>query len=171
MKKLIYTVIVFFISKSAYSKDDIFDIARKGTVEEVMRTVKGNANAVNQINKEGITPLILACYKGNNEVAAYLVNIVQDLNASSEIGTALMACATKGNIAIARLLLEKKADPNIKDAYGNTALAFAVQFKNIELVELLLEYNADKTQRDDLGKTAFEYAAFSNHPVLVDLLK
>jgi len=171
MRKLIYTVIVFFVSKTAYPQDDIFSIAMKGSVEEVIRTIKENADVVNQTTKQGITPLILACQKGNNEVASYLLNIVEDLNTSSEIGTALTVCATRGNNSIAKLLLEKKADPNIKDADGNTALICAVQFKNIELVELLLSYDADKKLKDNLGKTAFEYAAFSNENTLVDLLK
>jgi len=171
MRKLIYTMIVFFVSKAAYLQDDIFSIARKGTVEEIRRTVEENAEAVNQTNKEGITPLIMACHMGNDEVARYLMNIVEDIDVLSEMGTALMACATKGNNTIARLLLEKSADPNIRDGCGNTALICAVQFKNIELVELLLEYDADKTQRDDLGKTAFEYAAFSNDAALLALLK
>ena len=171
MKKLIYTVIVFFISKAAYLQNDIFDIAKKGTVAMFIRTIKGNADLVNQTNKEGITPLMLACHKGNNEVASYLISIVDNINTSSEMGTALIACATKGNNIIAKLLLEKKADPNIKDACGNTALMYAVQFKNIELVKLLLDYNADKKQRDGLGKTAFEYAAFLNNSALVNLLK
>lgn len=171
MRKLIYTVIVFFVSKTAYQQDDIFSIAMKGSLEEIIRTIKENPNVVNQTTKEGITPLIRACQKGNNEVASYLLNIVEDINIASEIGTALMVCAAKGNHSMARLLLENKANPNIKDADGNTALIYAVQFKKIELVELLLSYNADRKLRDNLGKTAFEYAAFSNEDTLVDLLK
>lgn len=171
MRKLIYTVIVFFVSKTAYPQNDIFSIAMKGSVEEIIRTIKEDANVVNQTTKEGLTPLILACKKGNNEVASYLLNIVEDINIISTMGTALMVCAVRGNNSIARLLLEKKADPNIKDADGNTALIYAVQFKNIELVELLLSYDANKNLRDNLGKTAFEYAAFSNEDTLIDLLK
>ena len=46
MRKLIYTVIVFFVSKTAYPQDDIFSIAMKGSVEEVIRTIKENADVV-----------------------------------------------------------------------------------------------------------------------------
>lgn len=171
MRKLIYTVIVFFVSKTSYPQNDIFMCILKGSVEEVMQTVKENADAVHQTTKEGITPLLLACQRGNIEVASYLLELAVDLDYVSEIGTALMVCATKGNDSIAKLLLDKKANPNIRDADGNTALIYAVQFKHIALVELLLSYHADLEIRDNLGKTAFEYAAFSNETALVDLLK
>ncbi|MDR6967835.1 ankyrin repeat protein [Flavobacterium arsenatis] len=171
MKKLIYKALFFFVSKNAFSHNDIFEIARKGSVEEIIQTLKDNPNLANKNNKEGLTPLILACQRGNDEVANYLINTFENVNISNDFGAALMTCAIKGNSIIAKLLLEKKANPNIKDAEGNTALIYAVQFRKFELVKLLLDYNADRKIRDNLGKTAFEYAAFSNEERLVNLLK
>ncbi len=112
-------------------------------------------NSINEQNENGFTPLILACYRGNNYVATFLVNKVKDIDATSDMGTALMACAVKGNVEIAELLLEKGCNPNITDANGTTALIYATQFKNSELIKALLKHNADKTKIDKKGKSAF----------------
>ena len=92
-------------------------------------------------------------------------------DALSEMGTALMACAVKGNVQIAKLLLEKGCNPDLTDANGTTALIYATQFKNSELIKALLKHNADKTKTDNKGKTAFEYAVFSGSEEIINLLK
>ena len=115
--------------------------------------------------------MILACYRGNIEVAQFLIENVKDINYNSDMGTALMAATYKNQPELVKSLLKKKANPNAIDANGTTALLLAVQFKNTALVKLLLEYNADKTIKDNKGKTAFEYAVFSQNEQIINLLK
>jgi uncharacterized protein len=153
------------------SKEDVFDIARNGTVEQVKEIVKVNPNAFNAVNEEGYSPLILACYRGNNEVAKLLIELNSDINGNSKMGTPLMAAIVKGNNEMATLLLEKKADVNIFDENGTTALIYAVMFQNKKLVALLLENKADKTHKDKKEKTPFEYAVFSGNQEIINLLK
>ncbi|WP_422721250.1 ankyrin repeat domain-containing protein [Flavobacterium sp.] len=82
-----------------------------------------------------------------------------------------MACIVKGNTEMTEILLKNKANPNLADANGITALMYAVQFQNEKIVKLLLEYNVNKTSIDKKGKTAFEYAIFSKNELFINLLK
>ena len=123
---------------------DVFDIARSGTVEELMNLEKNNYDILNQVSPMGFNPLILACYKGNNDVATYLIKKVKDINYKSSNGTALAAATVKGNLLLVKKLLESAANPNIPDSNGVTPLIYAIQFKNIEMIKLLLAFNADK---------------------------
>lgn len=150
---------------------DVFEVARKGTVTQAEAIVKANPKAFNVINENGFSPLILACYRGNNEVAKFIISQGADINAKSDMGSALMACIVKGNNEIAQFLIANKADLNLVDNQGTTALMYAVQFKNTAIIKLLLANNANKELKDNKGKTAFEYAVFSNDEAIINLLK
>ena len=170
IQKFSITFIMLF-SINALAQKDIFAISRNGTVAELKELMEKNPNSINEQNENGFTPLILACYRGNNDVAKFLIKEVKDIDALSEMGTALMACSVKGNVEIAKLLLEKGCNPNLTDSSGTTALILATQFKNIKMIEALLKHNADKSKIDNKGKTAFEYAAFSGNEEIINLLK
>jgi ankyrin repeat protein len=150
---------------------DVFEVARKGTVSQAEAIVKANPKAFNVINENGFSPLILACYRGNNEVAKFIISQGADINAKSDMGSALMACIVKGNNEIAQFLIANKVDLNLVDNQGTTALMYAVQFKNTAIIKLLLANNANKDLKDSKGKTAFEYAVFSNDEAIINLLK
>jgi ankyrin repeat protein len=171
MKKfLLLTILLCFFNSKAQTKT-VFDIARNGTLTEMQNLDKSNPDLINSINENNTTPLILACYRGNIEVAKFLIENVKDINYNSDMGTALMAATYKNQTELVKLLLENKANPNTADTNGTTALLLAVQFKNAALAELLLKYKADKTMKDNNGKTAFEYAVFSKNEQILNLLK
>src|SRR3569623_2070423 len=84
----------------------------------------------------------------------------------------LLYAALENNIDLVRTLLEKCADPNIKDTNGNTALHFAAlnNGDNYLLVELLLEYGADIDSQDKEGFTCLMYAVVTNKIEIVRCL-
>lgn len=174
MKKILFILnfILGFALMSAQEKaKSIFDIARNGTVADVKELMKENPDIINQNNENGFTPLILACYRNNIEVAKFLIDHVKDVNYKSNEGTALAGLAVKYNRDLVEHLLNKKADPNIVDATGSTPLFWAVKFGNKELVELLLKHRADKSVKDSQGMTPFEYALQTNNRDIINLLK
>ena len=79
MRNIIVVLGIFLTSLlSAQEKTkSIFDIARTGTVAEVTELMKQNPDIINQVNENGFSPLILACYRGNTEVARYLIDHVR----------------------------------------------------------------------------------------------
>lgn len=173
MKNLIL-LLSMFLTSLLYAQEQtktIFDVARNGTVDEVKGLMKQNPDIINQPNENGFSPLILACYRGNTDVAKFLIDHVKDVNYQSKEGTALAGLSVKYNKELTEALLRKNADPNIADATGYTPLFWAVKFGNKELVELLLSYKADKSKKDSMGMTPFEYALQTNNKEIINLLK
>lgn len=173
MKRTLLILVVIFDLNLSFSQEviNVFDIGRKGTVEQVKEKLKEDPKAFNVVNDEGYSPLLLACYRGNNEVAKLLIETGSDINGKSRFGTPLMACVVKGNTEIAKILIAKKADLNFADGNGTTALMYAGNFKNYELVTALVKANADVNLKDSKNKTALDYAIMANDDKLIELLK
>lgn len=174
MKNLLLIIGIFlsFSVASAQEKaKSIFDIARTGTLAEVKDLMKQDPDIINKTNENGFSPLILACYRGNTEVAKFLMDNVKDINYKSQEGTALAGLSVKYNKDLTAYLLSKNADPNIADSTGATPLFWAVKFGNKELIELLLKHKADKSRKDSMGMTPFEYALQTNNKDIINLLK
>lgn len=155
----------------AQNSPDVFDIGRKGTVAQAKEKLAENPNAFNTVNEEGYSPLLLACYRGNNEVAKFLIEKSCDINGKSRFGTPLMACIVKGNNEIAKLLIDKKADLDFADGNGTTALIYAVNFKNYEIAKALVKANADVNHKDNKNSSALDYAIQANDDQLIQILK
>jgi ankyrin repeat protein len=164
-------IFLLFMISSSFAQKDVFAIARNGTVEEMKTLFEKDVNCVNQVNDFGFSPLILASYRGNFEVAKYLITIVNDINYQSPEGTALMAAVMRNNKELVLLLIEKKANLDATNKTGVTALMLATQFKNIEIIIILLQNKANKLLKDNEGKTAFEYAVNTNNDSIIQLLK
>ena len=167
-------VFCFFITSLTTLKSQetsIFDIARKGTLAQLKSAIKKDANIINKISKEGYSSLTLACYSGNNEVAKYLIDHVDDVNSKSSYGTPLMAATVKKNIELVKLLLQKKANPNAVDQNGSSALHFSVIFSFEEIIKLLISSKADPSIKDNRGNSALDYAEITNNKKITELLK
>lgn len=67
-------------------------------------------------------------------------------------------------------LLEKEVDINIKDEYGDFALAFASFKGRKKIVELLIKAGADVNARDNEGNTPIIIASYSGYKDIVELL-
>lgn len=173
MKKLELILFMTFFANLAFGQEaiNVFDIARKGTVEQVKAVLKINQNAFHVLNEDGYSPLVLATYRGNNEVAKLLIDSGSYINVSTKMGTPLMAAIVKDNNEIAQLLLEKKADVNTTDANGTTALIYAVQFKNYDIARLLIKADADYITKDKKGNSALDYAILADDDKLIEILK
>lgn len=172
MKKsclLLFLVTVQFVT--AQTSMDIFDIARKGTAAQAIEAVKKQPNIFDSVNKDEYTPLILACYRGNTEVAKVILDHKTNINQNSPMGTALMAATVKGNTEMVQLLLANKADTNIYDTNQNSALLYAVMFKNHRIAQMLIKAKADVNHQDLRGHSALDYAVLANDDQMIQILK
>ncbi|QYT03661.1 ANK_REP_REGION domain-containing protein [Trichoderma simmonsii] len=93
---------------------------------------------------------------GTKAILKHIVNpIVKD-----ELGlTPLHNMCKRGNIAIAKLLLDYGADQDAKDGSNLTPLHYAAQEGHSEIVELLLRFRADPQTKDNSGSIPLDYAA------------
>jgi len=161
----------FFFCSFLYAQEkSVFDIARKGTLSEIKVLYKKHPELINTVDERKSSPLILACYRGNVDVAMFLADKVKDIDYNSGMGSALMASIMSGNIQIIKKLIEKKANLDEVDTNKKTALIYAVFFNKNDIAKLLIEAGADKNKTDNEGKKALDFANFNKNTELIILL-
>lgn len=120
--------------------DQLFNAIRKGDLAGIKSLLTAQPNLINGQDARGFTPLIMATYTGNTEIAHYLLNQGADVNGRDAAGnTALIGVAFKGDQQMAQLLIEKGADIHLQNKQGATALSYAKDYKHPPLVQLLEE--------------------------------
>ncbi len=106
---------------------------------------------------DACTPLMVAIYKRNFELAKDLINKYSaDVDIASTTGWTTLMCAASNNevgLDIFNLILSKKPKINIKAKNGISALGRAVSYNNTEKAKLLLEAGADANITDNTGTT------------------
>lgn len=164
--------LVFVAIQPIFSQEiNCFDVARKGNLSDIKSLYAKDKSVINSVDDKGSSMLILACYRGNKDVAKFLLENNVDVNYVSKNGTALMACVVKGEFELVDKLLLNGANIDLKDQNGMTALMLAVQFNNSEMVKKLIKENANKELKCNQNKTAFEYAIEFKYEEIINLLK
>lgn len=136
----------------------IFDLAREGRVNDLRDTVelirreshfstsKESKNlsfiaSFNQKNKRGHSPLMLAVYNNQLDMAKYLIEMNADVNSIDANGNSiLMGAAFKGNTDAIDLLIENGARINDKNYAGMDAYDWAKLFGRKNAMEKLSLY-------------------------------
>ena len=169
-KKLIIFLLLFCSSTTLFAQQNIFDACRNGNLDTVKKLHLINPSIINSEEDNGYSALVLACYYGHEDIVAFLVDKVKDLNNQTSYGSPLMAATVKGYDNSVDILLKNKVNPNITDEQGVTAAHYAVLFKNYIIVEKLVNANADFTIKNNVDKSAMDYALAHNDEKLNKLL-
>jgi uncharacterized protein len=97
-------------------------------------------------SKGGFTPLMFAAREGDLESAKLLIAAGANVNdATEEEGSVLIVATASGHEQLAMFLLEKGADPNVKDGYGIAPIHYALHDGLLTLA------SARKVSTDELG--------------------
>jgi ankyrin repeat protein len=123
--------------------------------------------ARDQGETNGGTPLILAATFGETDAVSTLLENGASVNATDKDGdTALIAAACDCAVIdmpdtyeSMKLLLQKHADPNVRNKAGMTALMDAVTWSRTDNMKLLLDYGANLNAKNSVGDTALMIAA------------
>jgi ankyrin repeat protein len=132
-------------------------LAMNDSARQVARVLINHRDTrIDQRNGNDETPLMLASLRGDQELVQALVARGADINKPG--WTALHYAATKGNVVIVRVLLDKHAYIDAESPNGSTPLMMAAMYGTPEAVKVLLEAGADPTLKNNLGLTAHEFA-------------
>lgn len=122
---------------------DLFSAAAIGYLPEVEAYCNWNQKTVDWYAKDGFTPLQLACYFGQAEVALFLIEKKADIHAVSKNGLALQAihAAVAGrNPTIVQALLAVGAEVTSQQSGGFTPLMAAEQNGDTEIIQMLRQH-------------------------------
>ncbi|CAH8450765.1 unnamed protein product [Schistosoma haematobium] len=128
------------------SSEEILDSFRAAIstsdIEKVKSLLSEDRSLINSYDKEGLSPLQLACFRGNLPVVEFLLKYGANVNSSSHKQgyTALMFAGLSGNIEVVELLLHYGARINDVNSIGRTASQMAAFVGNHNVVTLINNY-------------------------------
>lgn len=137
-----------------------------GRINDVRDYLSDDHALVNTYSPDGFTPLSLAAFFDQTEIARLLLQqgADPDLHATNPSRVAaLHSAVAKQNYELCRLLLEHGADVNSMQMQNVTALHSAAHRGNLQLVKLLVENGANITAKMDNGDTAIDIAGRDGH--------
>jgi len=118
---------------------DVFETAALGALEALIERCEEDSSRVSAYAEDGWTPLHLAAFFGNVEIAKELLRRHAVVDARSRSGqvTPLQSACAGDHTLVASLLIAAGADVHAKQDSGHTALDSARRNGNAEIVQLL----------------------------------
>lgn len=123
-------------------------------------------------NSDGDTALFRAATRGFPNIIEQLLKKNAYVNMKNSTGwTALHAAIqSPSSFAVTNLLLDAKADANVKNDYGSTPVVLAAQTGRTNVIRLLLKAGADPKVTNRSGSTSLHRAAAAGHLDTVKVL-
>lgn len=179
-------------------KEIFFQSIKEGNFEEVRTLLLENPLLANKVNQENVSPVLIALYHNEPEIAEFLAGIRSSLNQfeaaalgrskylemylqqhinrinefSGDGFQALGLAAFFGQEECARLLIMSGAEINTasRNPMQVTPLHSAAASQNIEIVRQLLDHGADPNVRQQGGFTPLHAAAQNGQIEMAELL-
>ena len=173
MKSFILIAVSIFITRQITWSQSIHDLARTGTVTLMEEHLKKVPSDLNSVSEQGMTPFILASYRGNNAVAKLLMDKGADIGYCSPEGTAIYGMIYKDNSALVEYVLEKGYSPNDTCQFSQfgTPLHFAMSLRRYGIISLLLKYGAKKDIQNPQGQNINDLLLFYKDEQLTKLFE
>jgi formylglycine-generating enzyme required for sulfatase activity len=126
---------------------------------------------INQKNKKGETPLMIASRKDNLKKVKILIDQGADVNVrDNDEKTPLMISSGKGYNEISKLLIDQGANLNLRNSSGETPLIVALKNEQKETAELLVANGADINARDNCGNSPVTLSLYQGFKELAESL-
>ena len=163
---------IFLVPQIGYSQS-IHDLARTGSVASMEQHLKKTPIDLNALSEQGITPFILACYRGNNAVAKLLMEKGADVGYCTSEGTAIFGLIFKDNLEILNYILEKGYSPNDTCQFSQfgSPLNFAMSLRRYSVISMLLKYGAKTDNLNSQGQNLKDLLLFYKDEQLTKLFE
>jgi len=152
-----------------YSLHEAVALGMEQRVEENI----SKAQHINQFARDGYTPLGMACFFAQYDIAKRLIEAGADVNlaANNEYKTApINTAASTNQTQLVELLIASGAHVNHRQASGFTPLHAAAFHGNEAMVLALLKAGADTVSRNQAGFTPADMAREQGYQELADKL-
>jgi len=152
----------------------IFEAAATGKINNIIRLLARDPQLVSAYSEDGFQALGLASYFGHLDSAEYLVKAGAPVNSHSNNDTkaAPIHSASAGrHHKVVKMLLDNRADPNIREQGGYTSLHITAQSGNVEMIRVLLFGGADVNLKSDDDKSPLDIAIETGHDKATLLLE
>ncbi|MBM3812107.1 MAG: ankyrin repeat domain-containing protein [Acidimicrobiia bacterium] len=153
---------------------NLYEACAVGALEKVKEHLASRSRHMDSHAPDGFTPLTLAAFFGNLQVARHLIDQGANINlaASNHMKVApVHAAAAGGHFRILELLVQNGADVNQPQQQGWRPLHAAAQNGDEPAVRLLLSAGANRQTRADNGQTPLDLAMTRGHAVIASLLE
>ena len=137
-----------------------------------LREVVDRLSAEGTTDAHGNTPLHQAAFNGESEIVRSLLSAYPDMIDTANDGgeTPLIIACMKGNLTVAKLLIDAGADVNKALPNGNTPLHFAAWAGNKFIGLDLIATDAQVNRQNENGETPLILAAREGNNEFVALL-
>ncbi len=141
---------------------ELFTAIEKGDKAEVERVLERDQALVDTRDEKGLSPILTALYRGENEIAAAILRRRPKLS--------LFEAAAAGDTARVREIVgPDKAQANAVASDGYSALGLAAFFKRRDVVRYLLEAGADSRPASRQGGFTPLHSAVATDAGSVDI--
>jgi ankyrin repeat protein len=145
--------------------DEFLNAIRKGDLTRINQLLRDNPTLSNAKEKNGVSAIFLALYRGNKPVALAVASKKPELD--------IFEASALGNVErLKNIINHDPASVNSYSPDGFTALALAAYLGQKESVEYLVEKGADfnALARNETGFTALTGAVSQNHNEIAKVL-
>ncbi|KAK6183649.1 hypothetical protein SNE40_011084 [Patella caerulea] len=137
-----------------------------------------NVGIQRSFDKTDVTHLFHAIQRGKVRLTRFIIEAAEgklqnsrDSDGKTPLIFTCMLKEERTRAELVRLLLDKHADVNLKDADGRTALSYACEKRCNDIVNMLIHiYNIDPDAVDKKGNTPLIYCAKQGNDVAIEIL-
>ncbi|RVE67834.1 hypothetical protein OJAV_G00085590 [Oryzias javanicus] len=130
-----------------------------------------NSYDINQPNKHGTPPLLIAAGCGNIQIIEVLMRKGAEIQANDKSGAnAVYYAARHGHVETLRFLQEKRCPLDVQDKSGETALHVAARYGNVDVVSYLCAIRANPNLADREQEVPLHCAAWHGYSAVARTL-
>ena len=166
-------LLIFLCLANFTLAQSVFDIARTGSAKQMEKYLSKNPAHLNLASEHGATPLLLATYRGNHEVAEVLLQAGADPNQCFKEGAPIYGVIFKGDAEMLNLLIKKGADVNQVCQFEELGypIHLAINLLRLEQIKQLLSAGVRLDVRDAQGRTIDDLLRLHQNPELTALFE
>jgi ankyrin repeat protein len=159
-------LIVLFLLGGRIQAQSVFDLARSGTAQQMEKYLRKHPEALNLTSENGSTPLLLATYRGNYDVAVILLKAGADPNQCFKEGSPIYGVIFKADATMLDLLINNGADVNQACQFEELGypIHLAINLLRLDQIKQLLLAGARLDVRDAQGRTIEDLLRLHQNP-------